>query len=115
MERENMRAPLLAVGIILFLSTCAFAQGEAGAIAAREASTAERMRGERVLIVDQTTKPGRDVDMVKLQKNSAEMNELIKAVNIDLQNLQRGVRSVDLPKKLKQLEKLAKEIRQNVE
>jgi hypothetical protein len=50
-----------------------------------------------------------------LQKNSAEMNELIKAVNIDLQNLQKGVRSVDLPKKLKQLEKLAKEIRQNVE
>ena len=110
-----MRAPLLAVGLFLVFSTCAFAQGEASAIHARENSAAERMRGERVLIVDQTTKPGRDVDMVKLQKNSAEMNELIKAVNIDLQNLQKGVRSVDLPKKLKQLEKLAKEIRQNVE
>ena len=53
--------------------------------------------------------------MVKLQKNSVEMNELIKAVNLDLQNLQKGIRSADLPKKLKQLEKLAKEIRQNVE
>ncbi len=110
-----MRAPLLAVGLFLLFSTYAFAQGEAGAIAAREASTAERMRGEKILIVDQTMRPGRDVDMVKLQKNTAEMNELIKSVNTDLQNLQRGVRAADLPKKLKQLEKLAKEIRQNVE
>ena len=110
-----MRAPLLAVGLFLLFSTCAFAQGEAGAIAAREASTAERMRGEKILIVDQTMKPGRDVDMVKLQKNTMEMNELMKSVNIDLKNLQSGIRAADLPKKLKQLEKLAKEIRQNVE
>jgi hypothetical protein len=110
-----MRAPLLAVGLFLLLSTVAFAQGEASAIRARENSAAERMRGEKVVVVDQTTKPGRDVDMAALQKKSMEMNELMKSVNVDLQNLQNGVRAADLPKKLKQLEKLAKEIRQNVE
>lgn len=73
------------------------------------------MRGEKILIVDETMRPGRDVDMVKLRKKSVEMNELMKSVNIDLQNLQSGIRAADLPKKLKQLEKLAKEIRQNVE
>ena len=110
-----MRAPLLAVGLFLLLATCAFAQGEASAIHAREASAADRMRGEKVLIVDQTMKPGRDVNLAVLQKKTVEMNELMKTVNMELQNLQNGVRAADLPKKLKQLEKLAKEIRQNVE
>jgi tryptophan 2,3-dioxygenase len=110
-----MRAPFLAVGLFFMLSTCAFAQGEQSAIRAREASAADRMRGEKVLIVDQTMKPGRDVNLAVLQKKTVEMNELMKAVNAELQNLQNGVRAADLPKKLKQLEKLAKEIRQNVE
>jgi hypothetical protein len=113
-ERLHMRAPLLLVGLLLMSSAIASPQSQSG-INARERSDAERMRGERIPMEDQTLKPGRDVDLSKVQKKNAEMNELMKSVNVDLQNLQRGVRAADLPKKLKQLEKLAKELRQTIE
>lgn len=101
--------------MLLMLSTVAFAQREQDAIRARERSDNERMRGQKVQVSDETLKAGRDVDLVKVQKKNAEMNELVKSVNLDLQNLQKGVRAADLPKKLKQLEKLAKELRQSIE
>jgi hypothetical protein len=109
-----MRAPWLLVGLLVLSSALASAQSQSG-IAARERSDAERMRGERVPMVDQTLKPGRDLDLSKVQKKNMEINELVRSVNLDLQNLQKGVRSADLPKKLKQLEKLAKELRQTLE
>jgi hypothetical protein len=101
--------------MLLVFSSMAFAQREQDAIRARERTDNERMRGQRVQINDQTLKAGRDVDLAKVQKKNDEMNELVKSVNLDLQNLQKGVRAADLPKKLKQLEKLAKELRQTVE
>lgn len=110
-----MRAPILAIGMLLMLSSMAFAQREQDAVRARERTDNERMRGQKVQINDQTLKAGRDVDLAKVQKKNDEMNELVKSVNLDLQNLQKGVRAADLPKKLKQLEKLAKELRQTVE
>jgi hypothetical protein len=109
-----MRAPLLLVGLLLMSSFIASAQSQA-AINARERSDSERMRGERIPTENQTLKPGRDLDLNKVQKKNIEMNELMKSVNVDLQNLQRGVRAAELPKKLKQLEKLAKELRQAIE
>lgn len=111
-----MRVPIVAVGLLLLSSSIALAQhGEQDAIRARERSDSERMRGQKVQVNDQTLKPGRDVDLLKVQKKNQELNELVKSVNLDLQNLQRGVRAADLPKKLKQLEKLAKELRQSLE
>lgn len=110
-----MRAPMPAVAILLILSSLAYAQREQDAIRARERSDNERMRGQKVQISDQTLKAGRDVDLAKVQKKNEEMNELVRSVNLDLQNLQKGVRAADLPKKLKQVEKLAKELRQSVE
>jgi hypothetical protein len=110
-----MRAPLLLVGLLLVSSAIASAQSQA-AISAHERSDAERMRGVRVPMSDETLKPGgRDLDLGKVQKKNMEINELVRSVNLDLQNLQKGVRAADLPKKLKQLEKLAKELRQSLE
>jgi hypothetical protein len=110
-----MRAPLLFVGLLLVSSAIASAQSQA-AISAHERSDAERMRGVRVPMSDETLKPGgRDLDLGKVQKKNMEINELVRSVNLDLQNLQKGVRAADLPKKLKQLEKLAKELRQSLE
>ncbi len=110
-----MRTLLLFSALFIFTGL-AFAQnGEADAIRARERSDMERMRGQKVYIEDDTPKPGRDIDLVKLKKQNDEMIVLVRSVNADLVNLQHGVRSADLPKKLKQLEKLAKELRKSVE
>jgi len=110
-----MRVPIVLVGVVLLFSSIAFAQREQDAIRARERSDNERMRGQKVQVSDETLKPGRDIDLAKVQKKNDEINELMKSVNLDLQNLQKGVRAADLPKKLKQVEKLAKELRQSVE
>ncbi len=110
-----MRAPVVVAWILILFSSIAFAQREQDAIRARERSDNERMRGQKVQVSDETLKAGRDVDLAKVQKKNEEMNELVKSVNVDLQNLQKGVRAADLPKKLKQLEKLAKELRQSIE
>jgi hypothetical protein len=109
-----MRISMLLVTLSLSLTGAALGQ-ESSAINARIRSDMDRMRGERVSVTDETMKPGRDLDLVKIQKKDAELTELLNSVNIDLRNLQQGVRSADLPKKLKQLEKLAKELRQSVE
>ncbi|HEX6879387.1 MAG TPA: hypothetical protein VF135_03410 [Terriglobales bacterium] len=110
-----MRTLLLFSTLFIFSGIAVAQNGEADGIRARERSDMERMRGEKVYIEDNTPKPGRDIDLVKLKKQNDEMIVLVRSVNADLVNLQRGVRSADLPKKLKQLEKLAKELRRSVE
>jgi 3,4-dihydroxy-2-butanone 4-phosphate synthase len=109
-----MRISMLLVTLSLSLTGAALGQ-VSSAINARIRSDMDRMRGERVSVTDETMKPGRDLDLVKIQKKDAELTELLNSVNIDLRNLQQGVRSADRPKKLQQLEKLAKELRQSVE
>jgi hypothetical protein len=111
-----MRKTILVLGAALLIAPNVLAQrGETEAVRARMASDAERMRGEKVPIKDETLKAGRDVDLPQLQKKQEEMKELVQSINVDLQNMQAGVRAADLPQKLKKLEKLAKELRQRLE
>jgi len=77
-----MRISMLLVTLSLSLAGAALGQ-ESSAINARIRSDMDRMRGERVSVTDETMKPGRDLDLVKIQKKDAELTELLNSVNID--------------------------------
>jgi Mg2+ and Co2+ transporter CorA len=110
-----MRSQILLLLFLSLTATIALGQAEGSAIRSMEHSANERLRGNKVEVSDQTNRTGGDVDLAALKKKNSAMNELIKSINADLANLQNGVRAADLPKKLKQLEKLAKELRQSIE
>ena len=110
-----MRNSLMIAGALLFLATAMFGQAESTAIKARENSDMDRMRGNSVMINEQKLTAGRSLDLGHVRDQAIEMNQLLTSINADVVNLLKGIRAADLQKKLKRLEKLAKELRQAVE
>jgi hypothetical protein len=96
----------------------AFAQGNpSGELErARVESMNQRLKGTSVLASDNSLRPGeRNYDFVTIQKKTVEMNQLIQTVDADIVQATKGVLSADMSKRLKRIEKLAKEIRQAFE
>jgi hypothetical protein len=110
-----MRNQLMIAGALLLVASAAFGQ-EQSAINERMRSDQERMRGANVNVDEQQSlKLGREVQFAQVRQDTLEMNQLLQSINADVVNLQKGVVSADLQKKLKRLEKLAKGVRQAVE
>jgi len=105
----------LSLVAALLLVTSMSGQAPESAIKARMSSDLDRTRLSNVAVNDQQLKPGRSLDLAHVRDQTIEMNKLIQSINADVVNLQQGVLSVDLQKKLKRLEKLAKDVRQSVE
>jgi|SRR4051794_15024149 hypothetical protein len=75
-----------------------------------------RLQGRQVKIDASQPKPGgRMVDVLEIQKQTDELNALIKSVNVDLANVRKGVLAADLTQKLKRIEKLSKDLRHTFE
>jgi hypothetical protein len=106
---------LMMVGALLLLVTAMSGQAVDSAIKARMTADLDRTRGNNVTVSDQTTKPGRSLDLAHVRDQTVEMNQLVVSINADVVGLQKGVLAADLHKKLKRLEKLAKDLRQSVE
>ncbi len=110
-----MRKLLLVTGALLVLATAMYGQAEQSAIQARLDSDMERMRGQRIKVVEQKLGTGRNLDFEHVRQQAIEINQLIVSINADVVNMQKGVMSAELNKKLKRLEKLAKVLRQSIE
>jgi hypothetical protein len=57
----------------------------------------------------------RSYDFDEMRRKTIEMNELLQSVNGDVVKVSKGIISADLSKKLKRIEKLARELRRDVE
>ncbi len=115
-----MRILLCLLLLILVAVPAAFSQAASGNPSgeierAREQAMNDRLRGKTVMASDETLKPGRDYNFVAIKQKTIELNELIQAVNGDVVQASKGVLSADMNKRLKRIEKLAKEIRKEFE
>ena len=75
----------------------------------------QRLKGKQVAYSEESLRPGKTYDFVEIQKKTIELNHLIQDVNGDVGKASKGVMSTDMNKRLKRIEKLAKEIRQAFE
>jgi hypothetical protein len=77
----------------------------------------ERLRGKSVVASEQTGVQvgNKTFNFEEIRKKTIEMNELLQSVNGDVVQVSKGVVSADLGKKLKRIEKLAREIRRDFE
>ncbi len=84
---------------------------------AREESMNQRLKGKTVVASEQTgIKIGdKSYNFAEIRQKTIELNQLIQSVDGDVVQVSKGVLSADLSKKLKRIEKLAREIRRNVE
>ena len=110
---------LLVVIAALLVST-SFAQGPDPGAAAEKMRIDEinnRIKMQPVPVVDANQKPTspRNVNLVKVQQKTDELNQLVKSLNTDMANLRKGMLAADMDQRLKRIEKLAKEIRQSLQ
>jgi len=76
----------------------------------------EKLRTQQIHNVDGTPKPnGRMVNVAEVIKKTNELNTLVRSVNGDVAGLNKGMLAVDLTQKLKKIEKLAKDLRHDLE
>ena len=55
------------------------------------------------------------VNLAQVQQKTGELNRLVKELNADMANLNKGMISADVNQRLKRIEKLAKELRQSLQ
>ena len=106
---------LTAAFAFLVFAAAAWAQGQ-GMDEIKARTMNERLQGQVLNAKDNTgAATGRVVNMTELQKKTQELNRLFESVNKDFAGLNKGVMSADLPEKLKQIEKLSKDLRRTLE
>lgn len=110
------------LGCLLFLTILlvpySFGQAPSPADAAERARVEDmyqRMRGKEVTVSVESLRPGKTYDFAAIKQKTIELNQLIQAVNGDVVQANKGVLNTDMNKRLKRIEKLAKEIRQAFE
>jgi len=104
--------------LTILLMPCALAQAPSPADAAERARVEDmnqRLRGKEVMASEESLRPGRTYDFATIKQKTIELNQLIQAVNGDVVQANKGVLNTDMNKRLKRIEKLAKEIRQAFE
>jgi hypothetical protein len=106
--------------LLLILSLMPYAIGQAPNPAAsveraRMEQMDERLKGKDVIASEESLRPGKTYDFVTIKQKTIELNHLIQDVDGDVVNASKGVLSADMSKRLKRIEKLAKEIRQAFE
>lgn len=111
-----MRPVIALFGPLLLISAFTSAQNPTAAAASMRADAIrERTRGKVNLTTDDPQQKTPAPDLAKVQQQSDELNQLVKSLDADILSLRKGLMAADMNQKLKRIEKLAKEIRHNIE
>ena len=104
-----MKFPALVVCIFLFLGSSAFGQGSRPVPAGMRQAQEVEMQNEKVLT---PAKPARvEIKPEQLREEADELVNLAAWVRTGVNNTNKGLLDKDLLQKLKQLEKLSKHLR----
>jgi hypothetical protein len=111
-----MRPVIALFGSLLLFSAFTSAQSpNAAAATMRADAIRERTRGKVTLTTDDPHQNIPAPDLAKVQQQSDELNQLVKSLDDDIVSMRKGLMAADMSQKLKRIEKLAKEIRHNIE